>query len=315
MSTDVVDNVEPTIDVEDETLPGDGDEQLDDARRPVPGWLLPALEVVVALGVVVGFFVTFALVLSGIQEHRNQTQLYGTLRGLLSPQSAVSPYIGGKIPIGSPVALVESKAAGFHNLVIVEGTTSDQMRDGPGHLANSPLPGQVGDSIVIGRGTTTGAPFGSISTLTRGDAITVTTGQGTFHYVVEDLRHSGSHLPRIPASGSILTLVTSAGTGPLGGITNGNLLYVDAAMRGTAAATPKRAPRTITAAAVQGHGDSAAAPWVLLWLGILAATTAGLRWLLVRWGWRRAWIIAAPVAIAVLWGFSDELLQLAPNVF
>lgn len=298
---------------------GDSDEYLDHeastTSRSVPRWLLPALKAVVALGVVVGFFVTFALVLSGIQEHRNQAQLYSMLRGLLSPESAVAPFVGGHIPIGAPVALLQSPAAGFHNLVVVEGTTSAEMRDGPGHLANSPLPGQVGDSIVIGRGTTTGAPFGSLASLARGESLTVTTGQGTFHYVVEDLRHSGSRLPRIPASGSILTLVTSAGNGPLGGITNGNLLYVDAAMRGIAVATPKRTPRAIPAAAIQGRSDSAAAPWVLLWLGVVVVVAAGLRWLLARWGWRRAWLIAAPVAIAVLWGFSDALLQLVPNVF
>lgn len=291
------------------------DAEDDDGHAGPPTWLLPLLSAIVALGVVVAFFVAFALSFSGIQEHRNQAQLYGTLRGLLDPSSPTAPYLGGRIPVGAPVALLTAPAAGIHDVVVVEGTTSEQMRDGPGHLRNSPLPGQVGDAILIGRSTTTGAPFGSIDHLRRGDPLTITTGQGHFRFTVEDVRRAGSHLPAIPPSGSIVTLITSSGSGFLGGVVNGHLLYVDAALRGTAAAAPEHAPHQITAAEVQGHGDPAALPWVLAWFVGLVAVAVGGYWLIARWGWRRAWLIVAPVGIAVLWGFSDELLQLVPNVF
>lgn len=284
-------------------------------KRPAPTWLLPLLSVLVAFGVVVASFATFALSLSGIQEHRNQAQLYSTLRGLLDPSSSVAPSTGGSIPFGKPVALLDAPALGQSKLVLVQGSTSEQMRDGPGHLSDSPLPGQVGDSIIIGRGTTTGAPFAKLASLRPGDRMTITTGQGSFHFVVKDKRLAGSHLPAIPPSGSLVTLVTSTGPGFLGGILDGHLLYVDAALKGVAAATPHRPPHSITAAEIQGHGDPAATPWVLLWLLALLATALGSWWLIARWGWRRAWIVSAPIAIAVLWGLSDELLQLVANVY
>lgn len=298
------------LDTEDDELDG-----TEPKERVTPPWLLPMLSAVVVVGVVVAFFASFALVFSGVQEHRNQAQLYSSLRGLLDPSSSVAPYTGGSIPFGEPVALLDAPALGQSKLVVVQGTTSEQMRDGPGHLSDSPLPGQVGDSILIGRGTTTGAPFTALANLRPGDRLTITTGQGSFRFVVRDRRLAGSHLPAIPPSGSLVTLVTSVGPGLLGGILDGHLLYVDAALKGIAVATPHRPPHSITAAEIQGHGDPAAAPWVLLWLVAVLGVAFGSWWLIAQWGWRRSWIVVAPIAIAVLWGLSDELLQLVANVY
>jgi sortase A len=279
------------------------------------GALLAVLSSIVTLGSVVAFFVIFAFGLSAIQEHRNQQQLYSSLRGLLSPSSTVAPWIGGAIPTGAPLALLSAPAGGLHDVVVVQGSTSSEMRDGPGHLPDSPLPGQVGDSILIGRSSTTGAPFGGLANLRRGDKITITTGQGTFTFHVEDLRRAGSALPKIPPSGSLVTFVTSTGSGALGSIVNGHLLYVDAALAGEAVATPHGQPRSIAEANVQGQGDAAALPFVLAWLGALIASLVAAVWLISRWGWRRAWLFIVPVMLAVLWGLSNELLRLVPNVY
>jgi predicted exporter len=54
---------------------------------------------------------------------------------------------------------------------------------------------------------------------------------------------------------------------------------------------------------------------VALWFIALLASAVGCWWLVNRWGWRRSWVVLAPIVVAVLWGFSDELLQLVPNVF
>ena len=169
--------------------------------------------------------------------------------------------------------------------------------------------------MLIGRSTTTGAPFGRIDAFRRGDTITITTGQGRFVFRVVDVRRAGSHVPAIPPSGSLTTFVTSSGSGLLGNILHGHLIYVDAALQGTAVATPSHAPRTISQAEIQGHGDAGSLGWVALWFVALIATVLGSAWLIARWGWRRSWIILAPVALAVLWGLSDEMLQLVPNVF
>ena len=292
-----------------------GSEDEDEAeQQSSSALLLTILSGIVALSAVVAFFVVFAFGLSSVQEHRNQTQLYGELRGLLDPSSTVAPWIGGTIPAGAPVALLNSAAAGLHDVVVVQGSSSSQMRNGPGHLPDSPLPGQVGDSLVIGRSSTSGAPFWGLDRLRKGDLLTVTTGQGSFHFRIEDQRVAGGPLPTIPPSGSILTLVTSTGSGLLGSITNGQLLYVDAALQGTAVVTPKGQPRTVATAEIQGKSDLAALPWVLAWLAGLVLALAASVLLISRWGWRRSWLLVAPLVLAVLWGLSTELLALVPNV-
>jgi sortase A len=293
---------------------GDDEERRASFVRRHAGAVLAVLSSLVALGLVVAFFVVFAFGLSSIQEQRNQKLLYGSLRGLLSPSSAVAPWTGGKIPLGAPVALVTSSAGGLHDVVIVQGTSSDQMSDGPGHLADSPLPGQVGDAVLIGRSSTTGAPFGHVVSLRKGAAIVITTGQGTFHFRVEDARLAGAKLPKIPPSGSLVTLVTSSGPGALGNVVDGHLVYVDAALIGQAVPTPHGQPKSVSASEIQGRGDLAALPFVLAWLGALVVSVLASMWLLGRWGWRRSWLFIAPVGLGVLWGLSDQLLRLVPNV-
>ncbi len=148
------------------------------------------------------FFGAFAFGLGWArQEQRSQHQLYAMFRGLLDPSSEIAPKIGGAIPAGWPVALISAPQAGLHQVVVVEGTSSSVLQSGPGLLGDSPLPGQHGDSVVLGKGTTFGAPFAGITRLRHGDVITVTTGQGTFRFVVKDQRLAGARLPAIPPKG------------------------------------------------------------------------------------------------------------------
>ena len=108
--------------------------------------------------------------------------LYATFRGLLDPSSPNAPWIGGKIPAGAPVALINAPAAGLHRVVVVEGTSAGDLLAGPGHLPNTVLPGQAGNSVLLGRAATAGAPFAHVADLRAHDVVTVRTGQGTFHY-------------------------------------------------------------------------------------------------------------------------------------
>ena len=269
----------------------------------------------VTLGVLTAFFVVFAIGLSSVQEHRNQFVLRAQMRGLLDPSSPVAPYIGGSIPAGAPVALLRAPGAGLSDVVVVEGSASPQMVLGPGHLPNSALPGQVGQSIIIGRSATTGAPFSGITKFKIGQRFDVVTGQGSFRYKVTGTRVGGSKLPEIPQSGSLLTMVAATGSGPLGSVLNGHLIYVDAALQGQAVPTPKGRPTQVSAASVQGASDLAALPVLAVWLGLSMAFLVAATWLLRRWGWRRAWLILAPLSLGLLWGLSNQLLKLVPNVY
>jgi sortase A len=266
----------------------------------------------VSFAVVAVFFALFAYGLSGLQEQRSQHQLYARFRGLLDAASTVAPSIGGAITPGTPVALLNSPGARLHNVVVVEGTSGDVMMAGPGHLRSSPLPGQPGESLVLGRSSTAGAPFASITDLRRGDAVTVTTGQGTFQFTVIGQRRAGDPLPNLPTSGSLLTLVTSTGSSLVGG---GTVVYVDAALRGTAAGAPKGRPTHVPSSEIQGHNDPAAWPYVFLWAIALVGGVIGMMWLWFRWHLWRTWLVGAPILLGLLWGMSDELMRLLPNIY
>ena len=68
--------------------------------------------------------------------------------------------------------------------VIVEGVTAAALRDGPGHMPHTPLPGQPGNAVVSGHRTTNGAPFGDLDELVEGDTVLVETLIGTHTYEV-----------------------------------------------------------------------------------------------------------------------------------
>jgi len=261
------------------------------------------------------FFGAFAYGLSGLQEQRSQAELYASFRGLLDPSSPIAPKIGGAIAPGSPVALLNSPQAGLHNVIVVEGTSSGDLLDGPGHLRNSPLPGQDGESILMGTSETAGQPFGGITRLRKGDVITVTTGQGGFRFVVEGQRLAGDQLPEIPSSGALLTLVTAAGSGWLGRLAPNHLVYVDAKLIGKAVTAPPGRPMIVAPADIQGHGDPAAWPFVVLWLQALLVGSIVLVWLWSRWRLPRTWLVGGPVLLAILWALSTEAMRLLPNVY
>ncbi|MFA6574990.1 MAG: sortase, partial [Nocardioides sp.] len=115
------------------------------------------------------------LLLGGLSYDRSQNLLYDELRTQLA--SATAP-IGPVVPVGDPVALMTSTRIGLDE-VVVEGTASGDTLTGPGHLRNTVLPGQVGTSVVMGRATTYGGPFGDLGELVEGDIITVVSAQGT----------------------------------------------------------------------------------------------------------------------------------------
>lgn len=282
---------------------------------PVPGPLVFVLAGMMIISAVVVFLGVFAFGLSGLQEQRSQHLLYAEFRGLLDPSSTTAPSIGGSIPDGTPVALLNSPQAGLHDVVVVEGTSSGTLLSGPGHRRDSPLPGQAGQSILVGKGMTAGAPFGNITRLRTGDVLTVRTGQGQFRYRVIGTLAPGARLPTIRSDSGLLTLVTSGGDGPLGHLAPGHLVYVEAKLQGKPVTAPKGRPTTVSPSELQGHNDPDAWLFAGLWLlGLVAATGACWR-LWSRWGILQTWIVGAPVLFAILWAFSNEAMRLLPNVY
>ena len=68
------------------------------------------------------------------------------------------------------------------------GVALSDLRKGPGHYPNTPLPGQLGNAAIAGHRTTYGAPFFRVDELAAGDEIIVTTVQGTFRYLVTEIK-------------------------------------------------------------------------------------------------------------------------------
>ena len=57
---------------------------------------------------------------------------------------------------------------------IVPGVTVNDLKKGPGHYPDTPLPGQLGNASVAGHRTTYGAPFFNVDRLAPGDELVVT---------------------------------------------------------------------------------------------------------------------------------------------
>lgn len=72
--------------------------------------------------------------------------------------------------------------------LVVEGTDTGDLRRGPGHYSDTPLPGERGTVAIAGHRTTHGAPFRTIDRLKPGDPIVVDMTYGRFTYRVETTR-------------------------------------------------------------------------------------------------------------------------------
>jgi sortase A len=239
--------------------------------------------------------------------------LYAQLRQGLA--EATTPF-GGAIPAGTPVVLVDARAAGLSGVVVVEGTTSSDLTNGPGHLSSTPLPGQAGVSVLMGRSVMFGAPFRHIGSMRAGDKIEVTTGQGQFTYRVDDVRHKGDPLPPPLAQGkSRLTLVSSVAAGWRGGWAPQQTVYVDASLAGgTVQPAPPGRPSLVPAAADPMQGDNSSLVSLVLWLQGLLIVAVLVVVGRQRWGRWQTWLLGMPLALACLWGATQAAVVLLPNL-
>lgn len=71
---------------------------------------------------------------------------------------------------------------------VVEGVSSQDLRNGAGHMPNTALPGQPGNAVISGHRTTWGQPFRELDALDPGDRIEVDTALGTHIYEVKEIR-------------------------------------------------------------------------------------------------------------------------------
>jgi sortase A len=285
-------------------------------RPPLPVGVLMTVWVLAGLSGLAIWFLFYAFSLSGFGEESAQHALYAQLRSEIAQE--VAPPFGGNKPsddigLGSPVAMLRVPQAGIKE-VVLEGTTAGVLEQGPGLLADSPLPGQPGVSEILGRQTMFGGPFRHLDLLQAGDPIQVTTGEGTFRYVVDDLRYSGQPIPTPPTVSSRMILITAAGSGWHGAGSPNQVLYVDASLRGNPAGSAPGLPTAVPANQTLMQGDPSVLFPLVLWLQLLLLTVCAMAWVRSRWGGWQTWLVGVPVILAVLWVVSETAFQLLPNL-
>ena len=86
---------------------------------------------------------------------------------------------------GVPIAQFRIPDIGL-DAVVFEGVTPEALRNGPGHMPWTPVPGQPGNAVISGHRTTYGAPFYDLDLLEPGDRIEVDTAIGTHVYTVRE---------------------------------------------------------------------------------------------------------------------------------
>ncbi|MBM7786453.1 sortase [Tenggerimyces flavus] len=269
------------------------------------------VQVLLTLAALALWVVGYLVVIAPVQQDRAQQVLYSTFREQVA--LATAP-IGGMIPPGAPVAVLEIPGVALRE-VVVEGTAASDLTSGPGHRRDTPLPGQVGVSILYGRGGTFGGPFGQVPVLRKGDRVTAVTGQGSFEYRVDGVRRTGDPLPQPLADGGArLTLVTAEGEGRFAEISRDETVYVDATLLDEAVPSPGGRPNLIPQPERAMQPDPSALVPLVLWLQALAMAMGLFVWARARWGRWQVWMVGAPVILALAWRATEYAAQLLPNL-
>jgi LPXTG-site transpeptidase (sortase) family protein len=272
---------------------------------------------VTLLAVLVLGFVGYLYFLSGVQEARAQTTLYAQLRGELAAGTAPArPVIPGHpadpaslaAAPGDPVAVLAIPALGVQNMVVVEGTSPENLTLGPGHLRSSVLPGQAGISVIFGRRATFGAPFSGLPSLRSGALITVTTSQGSAKYQVVSVADSSKPIPFRSYPNQILLVTADSSVAPA------HYVEVEAKLLGKPFPESGYLPQVGSPEAALGRDFYALIPGMSWAIALAAAALLG-SFLAARWARWPAWIVTIPVLLAIVWNLYQAMSALLPNLY
>jgi sortase A len=182
-------------------------------RRDWRWWVGGVGRILIVLGVLLLGFVAYQLWGTAIQHDRAQADLEKEFSAQLgttvppattattvavAPSSTVASTAAAPTTVpttaptapprpvfneGDAVARLEIPRIGV-NEIVVAGVGVDDLKKGPGHYPQTPLPGEPGNAAIAGHRTTYGAPFLDIDNLQPGDQIVTTTYAGRFVYQV-----------------------------------------------------------------------------------------------------------------------------------
>ena len=273
-------------------------------RPRVAGTVLLGLGLLILL--VLGYIYGF----TQLSEQRAQNQLLRSISSTI-PSAEVATYnlSLGKIPAqGRPVAVLLIPGLGIDDAV-VEGSDAQDLRNGPGHMATTPLPGQPGNSVIVGRRVTYGAPFGELGSLKKGDVIHVLDGYGSFRYRVTRVVTVAAGQADVvnPTKTNRLTLVTASSSwssGRLAAIAD----LVGSPIRYTTVPHFDPTPDQLATG-----GDPVSGLLFLAWGFLFVVLLTATAWVVRHWSQPVvALLLAVPLLIAVALLACESLVGLLP---
>lgn len=267
------------------------------------------------LGVMFSGFIADAALVSPLRYAREQIVQMEEFRTTLANGSAPVGQMdanGDLHPLGTPVAIMNIPALNM-TAVVDEGSTSRVMLAAPGHRRDTVLPGQRGASVIYGRQSLYGGPFGGLAQLRAGNTIRVTTGQGKSLYRISGVRKGDAPPKAASTAPGTLTLVSMTGF-PFFPDT---VIRVDASL----ISTPKETALPVVYAAsltpaekILGSDDSGWLPLLLileLGIGLVLLALAGMRY----WGRLQTWVVAVPTLLALGIVLAEQVVVLLPNLY
>ncbi len=183
-------------------------------------------ELLVTAGLVVLLFVVYEVHVTDLLNDRRQAELAEEVDEAWTRQPGATPAALEEPPVGQPLAVLRIPRLGAdHQRVVLQGTSEEQLSQGPGHYPGTAMPGQQGNLAIAGHRVGKGSPFLDLDRMRPGDPIVVETAGSWFVYRVlgEQGGIPGLHVvrpeevgvsaptpgaPGAPASGAYLTLTT-----------------------------------------------------------------------------------------------------------
>jgi sortase A len=294
-------------------------------------------RVVLVAGVLVLLFIPYLLWGTGLLTAQSQARLRAAfstdqqLAGSVPTRHPVAsravsnpspPQLAPTIadpPVGSPVGTIVIPKIGL-SMVVIEGTDAAQLDQGPGHYPGTPLPGEAGNAAIAGHRTTYLHPFYNLDALVPGDAIEVTTLQGTFVYdMTQQLVVSPTDVAVVdPTPSPTITLTTCNPR-----YSASQRLVVHAALVASFLAHPKASSVSTTVDRHRATAPVESAPgkdWLAasLW-GVLVAALITAVWMAARRTRRgaRAGVLVAGLLgwLVVVFFFFQSIAPLLPASF
>lgn len=89
---------------------------------------------------------------------------------------------------GESFAFLSIPKIELEDVVVYEGVDRETLKNGPGHMPDTALPGQPGNAVISGHRTTYGRPFFDFDLLEVGDHVEIETEVGRHVYEVRDIQ-------------------------------------------------------------------------------------------------------------------------------